>query len=456
LTHRELAEADSGYFLGYYLGMWTLPHRRQMLDHLDSADQYLLLLLPRGFLKTSTVSGWITRQLAYNPALRVLCVSSTKELALENVGAIKAPFETNPKMLRDFGDLRDEPWGTEKFLLKRPPSPAKEPTCIARSVGATALGMHFDIIWCDDIITTETQWTEDMRKKVWAWFTGTLLRCLERDGHFIVTGTRKNIDDLYYQLLQSPGWHSYVYKAILDEPRREVLAPWLYTYDRLLQERQRMGSLMFAQEMQNEPVAAEGLALKKAWIHYYDLSKPPNFNWLYAGVDPAVGTSDVASYTGVVLIGVTPDHRFYILDMQRQRWPIDWEQQCNRILNSYVERGWVPNLVKVENVMTFKYVTAPLATVSRLPISFEDYKQKHQTGNLIQDKVARIQSLGVYFEQGRVFLPHPDQYPMTVTFEHDEYLQFPEGEFTDLLDALNLAILCHASQPSQEAAFKIG
>ena len=95
-----------------------------------------------------------------------------------------------------------------------------------------------------------------------------------------------------------------------------------------------------------------------------------------------------------------------------------------------------------------------LINISPLPIRFVDYRQSGDTQ--IKDKVARIQGLGVYFEQGRVFLPHPNQYPMTATFEHTEYLSFPEGEFTDLLDALNLVIQAHASMPSGDAAFRIG
>ena len=214
--------------------MWTLPHRNEMLDHIEQPDQYILLLYPRDHLKTSSVTSYLIKRLLFNPGLRVLCVSNTKELAIQNVGAIKAPMENNPKILRDFGEVRGEPWGTEKFTLKRPPSPGKEPSCIARSVGASALGMHFDLIWCDDIVSTETQWTQEQRDKTWAWFTGTLLRCLDRAGKLIVTGTRKHIDDLYHQLLTSEGWTSYVYKAIIQEEGREVLAPWLYDYDRLI------------------------------------------------------------------------------------------------------------------------------------------------------------------------------------------------------------------------------
>ena len=118
ITHRELAENSTSYFLGYYLGMWTLPHRAEMLEHIEEPDQYILLLYPRDHLKTSSVTAYLIKRLLYNPSLRILCVSNTKELAIQNVGAIKAPMENNPKLLRDFGDVRGEPWGTEKFTLR--------------------------------------------------------------------------------------------------------------------------------------------------------------------------------------------------------------------------------------------------------------------------------------------------------------------------------------------------
>lgn len=428
--------------MGYYLDMWILPHRVEMLDHIESEDQYILLLYPRDHLKTSSVTGFLIKKLLYNPWLRVLAVSNTKELALQNVGAIKAPMENNPKILRDFGNVRGEPWGNEKFTLNRPPSPGKEPSCIARSLGASALGMHFDIIWCDDIVTTETQWTEDQRKKVWAWFTGTLLRCLDRHGKLIVTGTRKHIDDLYHQLLTSEGWQSHVYKAIIEEERRAVLAPWLYDYDRLTAERRRMGHLMFAQEMQNEPVALEGLALRKEWLRYYDIDSTPKFAHYYMGIDPAVGKSDIADYTAVVLLGVTSALHYYVLDIHRARVPIGWVSYIVDLWTGYCNRGWRPSVVGVEAVMTQRMQARELReAATAMPVKFVEYRTMDFEGQLAKDKIARLQAMGVLFEKGQIFLPNPDQYPMTRTFEHEEYLQFPEGEHDDMLDALAIALI---------------
>jgi phage terminase large subunit-like protein len=455
LTYRELALADPLYFQGYYLENRCLPHRAGFLDFLEQPDTHKLLLAPREHWKTKTIVGYLIWRILQHRDLRILIIAHNQEFATDSVTLIRDSL-LSPRIVRDFGDLRTKDWGKESFTVARPHF-LHEPTVLGAGQGTGILGRHFDIIWCDDIVTDENQWTPEMRKKIWSWYTGTLLRCC--DHQLIMTGTRKHIEDIYHEIMEQGSYAVQVHKAILDEAAHTMLAPTLkgtpeQTWAWLMTERHRMGALKFQQEMQNEPVALEGFVLKKAWLRYYDLSQPPSFNWIYAGVDPAVGTSDAASFTGLVLIGVTPDHRFYVLDIQRQQWPIDWEKQCAAMLQSYVDRGWVPNQVAVESVITFKYITAPLTTVSPLPIHFVDYKQKHTHGEQIQDKVARIQSLGTYFEQGRVFLPHPNQYPMTATFEVKEYLVFPEGEYTDMLDALNLAILCHASQPSPEAAFR--
>lgn len=440
--------------MGYYLDMWVLPHRTRYLDHFETKDQYILLLSPRDHLKTSTVTGWILQKLCYNPTQRVLCVSNTMELARQNLSVIRNHLEGNPRILRDFGNMRSEPWGSEKIQLLRPLSPGKEPTCLARSLGASVIGMHFDIIWCDDIVKLENQWTEEQREKVWNWFTGTLLRCLDRHGKLIVTGTRKHLDDLYHQLLTSKGWTSYVYKAIIDESREAVLAPWLYPFQRLTAERERMGPLMFSQEMQNEPVAMEGLELKKEWVKFYDPTNPPVFQWYYMGVDPAMGKSTGSSYTAVCLIGVTTRYDFYVLDLIRARWTVEWKDQVKQLYESYINRGWPPLTVGIESIMTFRMLPEELMQTTAMPIRMVDYREKGDTQ--IKDEWHRILALGDFFRHGRIYLPDPNQYPMTATFLHEEYLMFPKGEYTDMLNALNIAINLVTATPSKEAAFRIG
>ncbi len=445
LTHRELGEASTPYFMGYYLDMWMLPHRVEMIDHIEADHQYILLLYPRDHWKTTTVTGWLVKKLAYNTALRVLCVSNTKELALQNVKKIRDRFMYNTKIFRDFGDLQGEPWGTEKFTLKRPPSPAKEPSCIARSLGASALGMHFDVIWCDDIVTTLNQWTEDQRKKVWEWFATTLVPCLDRQGKLIVTGTRKHIEDIYYRLLTTKTWVSHVYRAIIDEATQEVLAPWAYNYARLVERRITVGDLEFEQEYQNEPVARKGLGLKLAWVKYYDPDNPPKFSYYYMGVDPAVGKSDVADYTAIVLIGVTHRLHYYVLDIQRHHWgetAATWAKKIEEAFLYYASSNRRPSVVGVESAYAQKFQARELMQLaSSMPLKFVEYRTLSFEGQQAKDKVARLQAMGLFFEQGRVYLPDPDKEPMTAKFLHDEYLQFPEGEHDDMLDALAIALI---------------
>lgn len=444
VTHDQLALADPLYLMGYYMGQRCLPHRELFLDFVMGAEQDKILLAPREHWKTTTMIGYLVWRILQNPSIRVLIIAHNQDFARDVNKTVRDWLET-PTIIRDFGDVRTKHWGKEAFTVRRDRI-LKEPTCMAAGVGTGILGRHFDLVYCDDILKVENQWTDEQREKLSGWFRGTLRRCC--DGEMIITGTRKHIKDLYSVLIEEGTYATRVYRAIIDEDTREVFAPHIWSYERLERERHKMGSTWFAQEMQNEPMDPKGLTLKKEWIKYYDPSKPtPPFIGLYLGIDPAVGKSEVADFTAACLIGVTSYLHYYVLDLQRHRWPVGWVDKVVSLWQSYISRGWRPFVVGVEAIMSGLMQARDLsAAATAMPLRLVDYRSPKDPndidGVIPRDKVARIQSLGVYFEQGRVFLPDPNQYPMTITFEHEEYLVFPEGEHDDMLDALNIAILC--------------
>ena len=439
ISHRELALADPLYFMTYYLDMWWLPHRQEFMDFYADPHPNKLHLAPRGHLKTSTMTAYILWRILKNPDITVLIVSNTLELSRKIVDNIRGHLDHNTKLHRDFGRIAAEPWGREAIRVQRPNLLIKEPTVQAAGIGSSILGSHFDLIWMDDIVREENQWTPEQREKVWEWYGGTLQKCKTRTTEWIATGTRKNLDDIYSRFMGFAHWTCRVDKALIDETTGEVLCPFLESFDALLQMRSE-NPHKFAQEMQNEPYQLEGKELKREWLRYYDPADPPDFNWIYMGVDPAVGKSDLASYTAVVLLGVTPDLRFYVLDLQRHRWHVEWEDNVGALWLRYCAEGRSPLTVAVESVMTMQYVTLPLVEkFPTMPVRFVNYRQKGDTQ--VKDKIARIRALGIHFMHGRVYLPDPNAYPATITFEKEEYLSFPDKDgYTDLLDALNLAI----------------
>jgi predicted phage terminase large subunit-like protein len=444
-THRELALADPLYFMGYYMGQRCLPHRAAFLDFFLQPETHKLLLAPREHWKTTTLIGYLLWRILKNPDIRILIIAHNQEFATDTVQNIRDHLATHPRIRRDFGDLTTTEWGKEAFTVQRT-AKLHEPTCMGAGQGTGILGRHFDIVWCDDIAKTENQWTPEMRQKLWTWFTGTLLRCCDHE--MIITGTRKHLEDIYHTVMEQGGYTVQVLRAVLDEDAHTVLAPEIWSYDRLMVEKQRMGELMFRQEMQNEPVPPGGIAFKKEWLRYYDPAKPlPRFVAYYVGIDPAIGQTDVADYTAVVLIGVTTYQQYYVLDMQRQRWPVNWVDRVVGLYKYYCDMlKQRPNVVGVEAIYTGMMQARELqAAATAMPLKFVDYRVRTKDegiqGQLPRDKIARLQSLGRYFELGRVYLPDPNQHRMTVVFEAEEYLIFPEGEHDDLLDALNIAIL---------------
>jgi hypothetical protein len=384
----------------------------------------------------------------------MVVVSNTLDLSRAIVKSMKEEFEINPKLLRDFGDLRSEPWGNEAFQLKRRVI-LKEPTVKAGALGTSLLGFHFDIIWLDDIVTELNQWTPEQRQKVWKWYTGTLDKCTKATSEVLVTGTRKNIEDYYSRILKFDHWDHRIDKALINEDTGEVLSPYHYPLERLLDMRTE-DPLYFAQEMQNEPVAMEGRELKREWLRYYNPYEPPAFNWIFMAVDPAVAKADTGSYTATCLIGVTPNYDIYVLEFQRQNWTVEWAVKCEELWKRYVAEDRAPLQVAVENVMQFHYITAPL-TQTAMPVRFVDYRKPVKGDTQVRDKHARIRGLGTRFMNGKIYLPDPNIDPTTIIFEKYEYLAFPSKDgYTDMLDALNLACNLMQTAQSGDAAFRIG
>lgn len=84
---------------------------------------------------------------------------------------------------------------------------------------------------------------------------------------------------------------------------------------------------------------------------------------IFAAVDPAGGVSELADYTAVVVCALTPEGDLLILDVLRERWPV--EQVVESL--AAVCRRWEPSFVVMEEAfMQSAYVRAARAN-PRIP-----------------------------------------------------------------------------------------
>ena len=420
---------------------------------------YILILAPREHGKSTIDKGYILWRLCEDNDLRVLIGAHKQELSHEFARFIQSYLEL-PEIQAEYGVAKGTPWRVgEAYFRSQPDRVFSHPfmTTVAMKAGVT--GKRFDIIIMDDPFEDDDVDTEKKRRVGERWINKALYPALDhvKKGRpvkrkWIVLGTRKNVEDWYSKLLQMPQWYcirDQLY-TINEAGEKEYLWPEKFNEQVEAELRAQMEPDEFAMEYMNEPIAEEGLRLKREWIepNFYvgRPDVPDRHLTYYMGIDPSVGSKkDRASYAAIAVIAF--DDRpikqdIYVVDLIRSK--LSLAEQEDIIQATYkkwtVKRDGVnvePTAV-MENVMVNKTFADRMLRL--LPsIRTVDYIHSGLRGTSDVSKIGRIENVFAWLcKRGKVYLQDPTVYPMSKILVDEEYVQFPEGRM-DLLDALTLA-----------------
>ncbi len=183
-----------------------------------------------------------------------------------------------------------------------------------------------------------------------------------------------------------------------------------------------MGSYLFANQYLNEIIPTDKQSFKREWFKYYD-KLPTKLN-TFVFVDPALSEADGSDYTGVVVISVDAEKRWYVKLAKRYR--LNPTQIISLIFE--LQSEFKPAIIGVEEVAYQKSLLYFLDEEMRrrnvvLPV--KGVKPPND-----KTKQTRILSLVPRFEWNRIFL---NQGLQDLELE---LLQFPRGLHDDLIDAL--------------------
>ena len=310
---------------------------------------------------------------------------------------------------------------------------------VTAGVGGPITGKGADILIIDDPVkNAEEANSQTYRDKTWEWYQSTAYTRLEPDGSIILIMTRWHEDDLAGRILQqiehgsSESWEIINLPAIAEEHDilgRNVGQPlWPERYD--LKELERIkyttGSYWWSAMYQQRPQPPEGGLLKRSWIKHYQPYELPDLEELniYQGWDLAISTKETADYTVCTTLGISKEKQIYVLDWYRDR--IDFPTQV-RMVEKLAEK-WNPSQIGIESNAYQQALPQQLKKTSMLPI-----KEVKRT----KDKVTRITSAFVHFENAKILLP--ENHPELDNFIN-EYVYFPQGKHDDMLDSTELAI----------------
>ncbi len=382
---RQIAESSLEAFI-------TLIHPHRVLGHVhkellawwtrQDGKNYQLVLLPRDHGKSAMVAYRVAWEITRNPAVRVLYISSTANLAEKQLKFIKdiltSPIYTKywPEMVHPDEGKREK-WSSTEISVDHPKRKAetvRDPTIFTAGLTTGITGLHCDIAVLDDVVVKENALTEEGRDKVQTQYS--LLSSIEgADAKEWVVGTRYHPADLYNDLLSMNVTH-------YDEEGMVASEEALYEiFERQLEDRgdgtgnylwprqqrydgkwfgfdSRIRSQKFAQYLDkgqfyaqyyNNPNVLENSPISPDLFQYYNralIQRTPQgvyFNGerlnVFASVDFAYTLNKRSDYSVVIVVGVSSDFTYYILDIERFKTDLISEYY-NKIFQAHSKWGF--------------------------------------------------------------------------------------------------------------------
>jgi hypothetical protein len=131
-------------------------------------DRHLLLMAFRNSGKSTLVGLFCAWLLALNPDLRILVMAADLALARKMVRNVKRIVERHP-LTKGLKPPRADQWASDQFTVNRK-AELRDPSMLAKGIGANVTGSRADVIICDDVEVPNTCDTppkrQDLRERL--------------------------------------------------------------------------------------------------------------------------------------------------------------------------------------------------------------------------------------------------------------------------------------------------
>jgi predicted phage terminase large subunit-like protein len=418
-------------------------HREWFYNALSEEED--LCLAPRKFAKT-TVRAIINSiwDMIRNPNIQIGLCSDTNSQAIHFGRETKMHCERNKDLITLYPYLTSgRIWADNEFTIIGATEIQKGATITAFGYGQ-ATGYEFDKLIIDDIVDFENVRTKYQRDKLEDWVGMGLRPMLKSGGKISWSGTRYNQNDQYGRLLEKGiKTNTNSHKAILDNG--ESMWPELWPIEKLLDKKEKMGSMSFDAQYQNDvKLMALGKIFKREWFKY--IRKNPNdpsefirddgarINIkelaIYQTCDLAISKETTADYFVILTFGMDKEGNIYILDILRGRY--DWPEQKKISRQNYLK--WKELGLRWRGIEKVQYQAVLLQELN----TFVDMSIIPLI-TMGLDKITRAMPMSAKYESGKVY--HNANMEILQDFE-DEMTSFNEGENDDMVDCTSYIPQC--------------
>lgn len=366
---RLQAEADLASFIELIHPNSLLGSiHREIIQWWDRSERkrHQILILPRDHRKSTLAAYRAVWRLTKDPALRILLISSTSNLAIKQLKFIKDILTSPtyrmywPEMVNK-EEAKREKWTEREISIDHPrraEEAIREPSIFTAGLTSNIVGLHCDIAILDDVVTATNAYTAEGRNKVKEQY-GYLSSVEGVNSEEWVVGTRYHPLDLYSDLLAmeiesyddegsvsereplfemfgSDAPHKIMVESVGDGsgeylwPRQQSKnGKWYgFNWEALRDKKsQYVNQTHYRAQYYNDPHDIESSRVKRDYFQYYEpvhihrrdgkwFFKNSRIN-VYAAVDFAYSLSLRADYTSIVVVGVDSQNNYYVLDIDR-------------------------------------------------------------------------------------------------------------------------------------------
>lgn len=316
----------------------------------------IMVLYPRGHLKSQLVSHKTVWELTKDPTETILYVSATASLAEAQLYQMKNIL-TSPVYTKYFPDMvnreeaKRERWNTSEIMIDHPArakAGIRDASIMTAGLTTNITGFHASKVKLDDVVVPKNAYTEEGRQSVAA-ILSQIASIKNPDATMDCVGTRYHAKDQYNTFMNQmymeyddegepmeeiPLWDIRIDVVEKDgnylwERKREPDGKW-YGFSAAIMSKKRAEyedkTQFYAQYYQNANMAGTG-RITRDKFQYYERKflKNENGKWwihgkrlnVYAAMDFAFSLRRKADYTALLVIGVDSDNQYYVLDINR-------------------------------------------------------------------------------------------------------------------------------------------
>ena len=440
-------------------------HRKVGSLLINKQIQQLALVLPRDHAKSTLAATAVLHRFLFatkdQPEF-IAWIGEAQDQSIDNLNWIMTHIYENPAIHYYFGDLQGDKWTKSEFTLSNGCRMIAKGTS-QRLRGKKQLSTRYTGMILDDFESELNTKTPEGRQQIKNWVTAAVYPAIDFDknGFLWCNGTIVHYDSFLNGLVREHdnakksgedfSWDVVTYKAILDDGT--PLWPSRWPLKKLEQRKQfyiDSGTpAKFYQEYMNQAKSPEDQIFSEedindgyykgnarfddesdSWYIQLDDGTKKYIN-IYIGVDPASSINSYSDFSVIMVIGVTAEFDYYVLEYWRKRvLPMECADEIFKFVKRY-------SPVRRVNIETIAYQEMLRDYV---------YKRSKKEGLFIPGIEKGIKGYGNKKKKDRLFeglQPMFKQGAVHLKKNHHEFigelLDFPKGSHDDCIDAFWLS-----------------